>query len=530
MKNFFETTTNPIISQACFFMNTKGYGLDSNSPHRKAFRANVNYAQAPNKPEYDWWRANTDVLGTGFETPAFQKENYFDPETETNQVKPRPEYTFRNKVDDLHNLPDFYNYHEIKKYKIEIPAKDYLAHEEGNGTLYFNAKLIDLTKRRKGFNDKSNISDICYIIIDIDCHSKGTKEDALAALKLIQQILGVELYWEFSQGGIGINALVGIKYFQNSSIFNNSNFADNFKSELNLLVELLTVECIKAGITLDKVEAKALPITYQLNDMGLATSITRGSLGRIPRNLVSSQQTAVISFEDVEYINSVLDNSTPIPIKKEIEKKVKNAGSLNYNLDFINLENLNHCLAYLNSIGFEPPAVEVACGHQFGNTILDAAVAFLCLVVAAQNKTVPSTKFVQLVFEKAFPIVGRQFHGSRWKANRDQFGLMGIIGQLVEDGHHFIPPESTLVETSGKQVEQKKGKSCQYAITNAALKDLKKFLDKKVDVCPAFSSCVGQSILSNKKQNLFPYQKPLMDPRVIDVQGRTIQNLALNAA
>ncbi len=156
------------------------------------------------------------------------------------------------------------------------------------------------------FSADSYLKDYKYTLagIDIDAggrHGKGTAEGALAFLKReLEPLFGINLYWERSRNGIGINAYFLIERVYHDSAFNIrtalAHLQTYLKSRVTPTDDIALVE-VKGMPTNYKYELNTVTERWELRD------VERGSLLRYPtttdfRKLLS---TALVStFELIE--------------------------------------------------------------------------------------------------------------------------------------------------------------------------------------------------------------------------------------
>jgi hypothetical protein len=340
----------------------------------------VNLRRAPTTPKITFLRATTYPLLHGIKTSAGVR--------------------FSRKKEDF-----IREFNRGKKRRLNRLANwRYERHFAGERTYYF----VGTPNRR---------APLTLAMIDIDCHAQGTLADALAFAELLRR-KWPKIAFEPSTNGNGVHGYVLVRK-EGAGAAEVNAALKCFERRLKLLLS-------ESGIAAETVEVKGSLPEIQYDTDGRISSMTFGSLAKVPRTLTAEQleNTQTFTFSELEAMDA------PEVTTKARASCALNVGSVSGLLvsegDLADLPKWERLAARLAS------GADLKTSTRHVATPTDLAITLMILKVLSRNPnpdgSMPTAR-VKGLWQSLYEAgdIGRPFSYHRFKTARDYLSDRGHL-------------------------------------------------------------------------------------------------------
>ncbi|MEQ8853629.1 hypothetical protein [Gimesia sp.] len=291
------------------------------------------------------------------------------------------------------------------------------------------------------------------VMLDIDCHRKGSAKGAAAYLKYLKgKFFNQNLYYEASTNGKGIHGYL--------LLWTDNQNAEAVKDSMKRLQTLLQLDFIENRLDqkydVEWIEVKGMPMVVDFENDG-EFDITLGHLAKIPREITNRFQdfrnTTMINIQDLFDLPDY--KKLDPPSKKALAAKTKESGSTGISFDWSRLP-------YFLAVGEYALTLQpkIACKNGLKVTALDIAIFLLLLEAFSfkyknKNDEMPFNRFFKF-WNDAFQDdeVSRAANRSRITAIKNLCSDIGFI-TWIDNRYQFFPDGS------------KKGTCCKWIMSEA---------------------------------------------------------------
>jgi hypothetical protein len=368
-------------------------------------------------------------------------------------IGPRPSFTKEGFVSRFNNGVFKHSIRKLANY-------DYAAHFSGDQTFYFYGSPYWKAEKT-------------LVMIDIDCHKRGTLQGALRFAEYLQD-RWPGLAFEVSTNGNGVHAYVFVSKYKRT--------VKEVKAALRNFDKYLKLLALKGEFDIENVEIKGLPLEIEYSKTGWINEITYGSLAKLPRTLPHEQLSATTTFllddlstlevtdADVQAIKRWLHPEKPV------RKLSLSVGSISGKL--IPQEDLDNLVRYESFANRLMDCQELTTRRGYVATARDMAVLLVILKALFKNRnpegTMPTERIKALwtiLYENRD--VDRPWNHHRYKVMRDW---------LSEQGHLDWQDHRYCWGRGGE-----KGVACKWSLTQEmydALSEMEKSKASSMDSRP----------------------------------------------
>jgi len=333
-----------------------------------------------------------------------------------------------------------------RMYLRSITLKRYAEHLSGLGTYYFTHP----EGASRGL-----------IMLDIDCHHKGTLEGAIKCAQWIKAHVFANLYFEASTNGKGVHGYIILER-KNTDAQAVKDWMKKLQEYLQGYQHLFDVEMI---------EIKGQPTTtqyqtFQYQGYRMQTykvqDVCCGTLAKLPREILNR-------WDEFEATTTVDIAAFPFPLivgAREQEERDRPVGSGgNFIGDWKPLEPL------ARKIMGERERVQVGEDRNVSVTVEDMAVLLAILSFCSRHMNVDGTlptNRVMALWENMYSTgtTSRQWNARRYAAARN---VLDQAGGIAWEDHHYFPGAGT---------------ACKWQLTDEILEEIEQYTKEQPDSAP----------------------------------------------